>query len=100
MTGVQTCALPILNRIATATFGVLLIHGNSNAMREWLWRGVLKNVSYFNSPLPCLWIHALLSVLGVYVVCVAIDLLRIRYIERPLFKWIEKKNFRMKDFVG
>lgn len=89
-----------VNRIATATFGVLLIHGNSNAMREWLWRGVLKNVSYFNSPLSCLWIHALLSVLGVYVVCVAIDLLRIRYIERPLFKWIEKKNFRMKDFVG
>lgn len=89
-----------MNRIATATFGVLLIHGNSNAMREWLWRDVLENVSYFNSPLPCLWIHALLSVLGVYVVCVAIDLLRIRYIERPLFKWIEKKNFRMKDFVG
>ena len=89
-----------VNRIATATFGVLLIHGNSNAMREWLWRDVLENVSYFNSPLPCLWIHALLSVLGVYVVCVAIDLLRIRYIERPLFKWIEKKNFRMKDFVG
>lgn len=25
-----------VNRIATATFGVLLIHGNSNAMREWL----------------------------------------------------------------
>ena len=89
-----------VNRIATATFGVLLIHGNSNVMREWLWRDVLENVSYFNSPLPCLWIHALLSVLGVYVVCVAIDLLRIRYIERPLFKWIEKKNFRMKDFVG
>lgn len=89
-----------VNKIATATFGVLLIHGNSNAMREWLWRGVLKNVSYFTPPPPCLWIHALLSVLGVYVVCVAIDLLRIRYIERPLFKWIEKRNFRMKDFVG
>ena len=39
-----------INKMATATFGVLLIHGNSNAMREWLWRGVLKNVSYFNSP--------------------------------------------------
>ena len=89
-----------VNRIATATFGVLLIHGNSNAMREWLWRGVLKNVSYFNSPLPCLWIHALLSVLGVYTVCVVIDLLRIRYVERPLFKWIEKNDFRMKDFIG
>ena len=87
-----------VNKIATATFGVLLIHGNSNAMREWLWRDVLKNVSYLNS--PYLWIHALLSVLGIYVICVIIDLLRIRCIERPLFKWIEMKDFRTKNFVG
>lgn len=41
-----------------------------------------------------------LSVLGVYTVCVVIDLLRIRYVERPLFKWVEENDFRMKDFIG
>ena len=68
-----------INKIATATFGVLLIHGNSDAMREWLWGDVLKNASY-------MWLHALLSVLLVYIVCVAIDLLRIRFVEKPIFK--------------
>ena len=79
-----------LNKIATATFGVLLIHANSDAMRQWLWGDVLKNVSYFTS--SYLWLHALLSVIMVYVVCVIIDLLRIKYVEQPLFRFFKKKN--------
>lgn len=78
-----------INKIATATFGVLLIHDNS-LMRLWLWRDVLKNVVYFKS--PYLLLHAILSVLTVYLVCVAIDLLRIKYVETPLFTFIRKKS--------
>jgi len=68
---------------------VLLIHDNS-LMRLWLWRDVLKNVVYFKS--PYLLLHAILSVLTVYLVCVAIDLLRIKYVETPLFAFIKKKG--------
>lgn len=80
-----------INKVATATFGVLLIHGNSNTMRRFLWYDLLNNDSYYNS--QYLWIHAILSVVGVYAVCVMIDLLRIRLIERPLFGLLDKKLF-------
>lgn len=79
-----------INKIATATFGVLLIHGNSDAMREWLWDDVLKNASFYNS--SYMWLHALLSVLLVYLVCVAIDLLRIRFVEKPIFKAFDSRK--------
>lgn len=72
-----------INTIAASTFGVLLIHANSNAMRQFLWVDVLKNCTYFNH--PYLWIHALASVIGVFIICIIIDRLRIMLIERPLF---------------
>lgn len=38
-----------------------------------------------------LWMHAILSVLGVYVACVVIELVRIRIVEEPLFKVLDRK---------
>lgn len=72
-----------INTVATATFGVLLIHANSDTMRQWLWGTILNNTGYYNSGL--LVIHAIASVLGVYIVCVILDLLRIKFIEKPFF---------------
>jgi len=73
----------VVNSIAASCFGVLLIHANSDAMRQWLWRDTLRNVDFFNSPYCIL--HAITSVLVIYAVCTLIDMLRIRYIERPFF---------------
>lgn len=33
----------IINTIAASTFGVLLIHANSDIMRKWLWKDTLNN---------------------------------------------------------
>lgn len=33
---------PFINTIASSAFGVLLIHANSDAMRQWLWKDTLK----------------------------------------------------------
>lgn len=79
----------MINTIAASTFGVLLIHGHSESMRVWLWEETLKNVQYFYGNHYA--IHALLSCLGVFVICIAIDRLRIFLLERPLFNWIERK---------
>ena len=79
-----------INTIAASTFGVLLIHANSVAMRRFLWIDLLKNTEYYNSNL--LFAHAICSCIGVYVICVIIDHLRIRFIERPLFGLIEAKK--------
>lgn len=76
-----------INRIAQSCFGVLLIHANSDAMRQWLW-GDLLNVSgqYYNDTFI---LHSLLSVFGIYMVCTVIDQLRIYYVERPLFQLLK-----------
>lgn len=80
----------VINTIAASTFGVLLIHANSDAMRKFLWQDVLHNASYYNSPF--LIVHAILSVILVYVVCVCIDQVRIHLLEKPLFSYIEKRK--------
>lgn len=67
---------------------VLLIHANSDTMRQWLWQDVLKNTTFFNSPL--LIVYALVSVCMIYVVCTAIDQVRILVVEKPFFKVLEK----------
>ena len=75
-----------INAVAATTFGVLLIHANSDIMRQWLWIDLLKNVSVYSySWMP---LHAIGSVLGIFVVCSIVDFARIILIERPFFKLI------------
>lgn len=76
---------PIINLIASGTFGVLLIHAHSNAMRQWLWRDVVDVIGHYGS--PCQYIYAILVVLIVFVICCAIDIARIYVLEKPLFKY-------------
>lgn len=78
----------MINTIAASAFGVLLIHANSDAMRQWLWKDTLKNVEYMNSNM--VFVHAFASVIGIYVICTAIDLLRFNIIEKPFFRWHDK----------
>ena len=78
-----------INKVASTTFGVLLIHTNSDAMRKWLWKDLLDNFGMYNS--PYLLIHAICSVLGIFILCTIVDLLRIKFIEKPFFKVWDKK---------
>lgn len=71
-----------VNAISAASFGVLLIHANSDVMRQWLWKDVLNNVEVYGTDVMI--IHAFLAVIGIYVICTVIDMLRIKFIERPL----------------
>lgn len=80
----------IINRIAASTFGVLLIHTNSEAMRRLLWQDVFKNMEFYSNSL--LIIHAFVTVLIVYLFCLIIDMIRIRFLEKPLFSWIDNSG--------
>lgn len=80
---------PVINRIAVSTFGVLLIHANSDTMRQWLWRDTLNNIQAYHSDYIVL--HAFGSVIIIYIVCTLIDMLRISIFEKPFFKWYDKK---------
>ena len=75
-----------INAIGASTFGVLLIHANSNTMRQWLWKDTLNNVGYFADNI---YIHSVISVLCIFIICSIIDQLRLKYIEKPLFKQLD-----------
>ncbi len=83
----------LINTVAASTFGVLLIHTNSNSMRSFLWRNLFHNTSFYGS--NYLFLHAFCAVIGTYIVCFLIDIIRIKLIEEPLFnrimqlKWIK-----------
>lgn len=66
----------LINWLASSTFGILLIHANSDSMRKFLWGSVLQNTSFYGSAL--LPLHAIGSVVFVYLNCFALDRIRIR----------------------
>lgn len=69
-----------INIIASATFGVYLIHDNS-IIRNLLWHDIFKNAQYQDSII--LIPYSIIVVAIVYVICTLIDLLRQLIIERP-----------------
>ena len=84
---------PVINLLAQSVFGVLLIHANSDAMRQWLWFDTLQNTRFFDS--PWLILHAFGSVIGIYLICTAIDQIRIHLLEKPFFNLLGDKIDRI-----
>ena len=78
-----------INNVAASAFGVLLIHANSDTMRNWLWKDTLDNVGMYSSQ----WMvfHAVGSVIAIFAVCVCIDRIRIVLLEKPFFRLWDKK---------
>lgn len=71
--------VPLINALGGATFGVLLIHANSNAMRQWLWNDTVDCAGHFTD--PYLWLYAPGVVLLIFAVCAAIDIARKCWLE-------------------
>lgn len=63
----------LINTIASAAFGVYLIHDN-NFVRPFLWREVFRNASFQDSPylIP----YSLAVILTVYISCTILELIR------------------------
>lgn len=78
----------VINIIASATYGVLLIHANSDTMRNWLWVDTLGVVRVHSSGNG--YLHIIISVIGIYAVCTALDLIRIYILEKPLFNKLDR----------
>lgn len=80
----------IINAFGAGTFGVLLIHANSNAMRQWLWKDMIDVVGHYALPLGQLMLFCIGVVLAVFVVCILIDQLRVHLLENPVLRWFDK----------
>jgi surface polysaccharide O-acyltransferase-like enzyme len=69
-----------INVIASATFGVYLIHDHP-ATRYWLWQGLVRPTDHFWD--SAYYLYAIGTVLAVFAACAVIDLVRQQVIERP-----------------
>lgn len=81
----------VINAFGAGTFGVLLIHANSNAMRTWLWKDTVDCVGHYDLSLYSLFFYSTGVVLVIFVLCNLIDQLRIVTFEKWFFKWYDRK---------
>ena len=85
---VRPFASKFINTVAAGTFGVLLIHANSDTMRQWLWQDVCQVPKLFQGELPNLIFVAVIVPISVFAICSFIDYWRRRWIEKPFMRWI------------
>ena len=76
-----------VNIIASACFGVYLIHDNF-IFRPYLWETLLRMPEHYGANMLSLYV--LISVLAIYTACTLIDLLRIYSIEKLWVKFVAK----------
>lgn len=78
----------VINNVAASTFGVLLIHANSDTMRKFLWYDVFDGTKYYGTAI--LYVHAILSVIIIFAICILIDILRRMTLEKVFLEKIDK----------
>lgn len=95
-----------INVIASASFGVYLIHDN-DFVRKFLWVDLFNNLQYQYSLflIP----YSIMVVVAVYAACSCIDILRQNIIEKPFLKLVRRCSqkkitppklfIKLKDFV-
>lgn len=86
---VKVKKLKFINGVATTTFGILMIHANSDAMRQWLWQDFIRVPQMADSHFFAL--YAILSVCGIFVVCATIDFICSKLIFSRINKVIESR---------
>lgn len=89
----------IINRIASTTFGVLCIHANSDAMRAFLWKSLLKVSSQYENLFWDLVLHSIVSMVAVFVVCSIIELCRQRFLGVSFLKMSNESKVFIERFV-
>lgn len=89
----------LINIIGGATFGVLLIHANSNAMRQWLWKETVDCTGHFGSSMVWTLGYAVISILIIFIVCTGIEWFRVTLIEPRLQSFMEKRVIQCKNYI-
>lgn len=90
----------VINAFGAGTFGVLLIHANSSAMRTWLWEDTVNCVGHYSLPLGHLALFSIGVVLAIFIICNLIDQLRIATLEKWFFKWYDNSfSDRMETLI-
>lgn len=83
----------LINVVASTTFGVLLIHNATDGMRIWLWQDFVNVPAAYSMPLPSLIGYSVVVMLGVFVVCSALDYLRICIVGSAVLRLSQMADF-------
>lgn len=81
----------IINVVAASTFGVLLIHDNCAIMRQWLWQELVNVKAIYSMAISSAMLQMVSVVLAVFIICILLDMLCKRTIERWILNQINKK---------
>lgn len=86
----------IVNLLASATFGVYLIH-DDNYVRPFLWKTLFHNAQYSHSRrlIP----YSIAVILVVYAVCTGIELLRLCLVEKRYLSLLNKVSNRVENGI-
>lgn len=84
----------LINNIATTTFGIYLFHDNI-FLREIIWKRIVNGNAFINSPF--LVIHAIISIFGVFLVSLVIDIIIENIIHKNLMKFLENLYIKIKN---
>lgn len=80
----------VINAFGASTFGVLIIHANSDAMRIWLWNDVVDVYGHYCiMPTYKLFLYSTGAVLLIFLFCSLVDMLRISTVEKWFFNWYD-----------
>lgn len=86
-----------INYIASSTFGVLLIHANSDTMRQWLWKDIVRCEFHYNTRFYAL--YTIMCICIIFLICVVIDKIRIMTVERWFMKWYSLNEKRIDESI-
>lgn len=79
-----------INTLGAGTFGVFLIHANSDTMRTWLWKDTIDSLGhYYAMPIGLLAVYSIGVVLAIFFICNLIDQLRMATFEKWFFNWYD-----------
>lgn len=82
----------IINTLASYTFAVYIIHENSFLVRK-LYRNLFKSDLYWNSNYMLL--NLIISVIGIYIVCIAIEFIRRLVLKKLIDNNIDKIKYEI-----
>ncbi len=83
-----------INKIASTTFGIYLVHENL-FLRDIIWKQIVRGSEFTNSPL--LIINAILGVIGVFIISMIIYVIIEKLIINNLVKILSKIYYKVKE---
>ena len=85
----------VINVIASATFGVYLVHDNAY-IRVFLWKSIFKNATYSESKV--LIPYSLMAIVVVYICCTLVELARIYLVEKNYMSIVISISKRIDEY--